>query len=122
MKRKGATTKKGGTKLKEENEGEGQIKNEYGQLQYHSAQVKEQIKKQNHHLSKFQEKGRSDFGGRNRVARCRLARGWNCNYSSAWRGGNKKREANAARCFSFNLARRVQSRTVKMKGKWSLFS
>ena len=48
-----------------------------------------QIKKQNHHLSKFQEERRSDFDGGNRVARRHLARGWDCNYPNAWLEGNK---------------------------------
>ena len=75
-----------------------QDRNEYGQVQYHSAQVNKTKKtKQNHHLSKFQEERRSDFDGGNRVARRHLARGWDCNYPNAWLEGNKKREAKTKR-------------------------
>ena len=63
--------------------------------------IKTNKKRQNHHLSKFQEERRADFDGGNRVARRHLARGWDCSYSNAWLEGNKKREAKRSEEFFF---------------------
>ena len=76
-----------------------------------------QIKKQNHHLSKFQEERRSDFDGGNRVARRHLARGRTAATRTPGWKEIKNAKQNEARCFSFDLARRVQSREVKREGR-----
>ena len=49
------------------------------------------------------------------MARHRLARGWDCDYSNAWLEGNKNSEAKRSEVFSFNLARRISKQ--KSQGK-----
>ena len=116
-KRKGTTAKKEELKIGKK-EGERKDINEYGQVQYHSAQVNKTIKK-NKTITFLNSRRRDGRTSTEEIVWpdvILLEDGTATTRTPGWKE-NKNAKQNEARSFSFDLTRRVQSREVKRKGR-----